>query len=169
MSEDLHADDDADDLIGELPDLDRPEPGDETATLDDDAEERLHLGDEATAEDGDDGPTDARALDADLETLADEPSVLGDERDGPVDEADTVEDLDGPSFVGPEELADTDEDHGIADALPMGNDDGGVEGLDDPEGDELDELPPLDGQMDDDRDDVSSETEEALPSLDPLA
>lgn len=88
-----------------------------------------------------------------LDTMAEEPSVLGDETDGPM----TDSEHDGldvtsrdPSFLGAEEPEANVDDGDLDDQLPAGEDDGGAEGVRDPEGEALDELPPLDGHSDED-------------------
>lgn len=146
--------DDELDALDELPLLDQPasENDDLSGALDDDAEEDLVV-DPAIphGENGADEAGDAIAVPLDVlfGTLHEEASALGDGEDGPsvVDDDDLEED-DAQSFLGSEEHPNDDDHDDLYPDVAAGADDGGVEG---PEGDEqaLDDLPPLDGEDDD--------------------
>lgn len=140
-----------DDFLDELPALDHPlegeGAGDSDGSVDD---EDIEIQDVDEREDLRDDSVDTRTFEAELDTLREEPSVLGDDDEGLEHDVDQgVEDLAGPSFVGPEELALDHDDDGLDDEAPLGEDDGGVEGFIEHGDEVLDELPPLDGQDDD--------------------
>jgi hypothetical protein len=158
---------DPDDLIEELPALDLPLAGADAPELQRDDDDGLTpLRDlERSDDDGVDGPSEGRPLDADLDTIDDEPSALGDDGSGVDDDDDTIDDLAGPSFVGPDEAPLADEDDELGDEEMTTFDDGGAEGLDDPEGEDVDDLPPLDGHRDEDDDDDAGEEDPELSVL----
>jgi hypothetical protein len=109
---------------------------------------------------GTEDPRDTLPLDTLLGTLAEEPSVLGDEEDGLLsgtgDDGLGVGDED-PSFLGVDEGPSADGETDLEDDIALGPEDGGAEGVDDPDGEAVDELPPLDGQDDGDDDDTPDE------------
>jgi hypothetical protein len=180
MTDRAHDDDDF-----ELPELDLPVLGDT------DAEDVEGVEDEAPidiriVDDGEDPFDDSYAddvpIDVEIQTDQNEPSALGEialgiettneahDDDGiRIEEGEGGESMidegrghaeEGLDFVGDDEL-------GI-DPIPTEVNDGGLEGLDDPGGEEIDEgdFPPLDGNEDDDEEelDLGLELEPPPPS-----
>lgn len=154
---------DPDDATEELPELDLPDAGDGEfdETLEDSTvgDERSSPAPNATEDVPTAGDDDAlERLAEQVETGEDEPSALGDDDDGIAGDDDHgVDDEQGPSFLGADDRDDGTHADDLDEQASGGEDDGGAEGVDDPEGEELDELPPLDGQRDDVDDDPPSD------------
>ena len=149
-------DDDA--VTLDLPPLDRPGARDaDQASADED--EPLVGEDAQTPLAGDDDiatvPNDDEDALAMLDGGLEEPTALGDDAAGFAgssgDEGLALTEGE-PSFLGAEELLSDDEETALDEGLALGDDDGGIEGLDAPAEEAIDELPPLDGQRDDEDD-----------------
>ncbi len=135
--------------------LDLPALGDDDADqdgLDDDAALEIDAA-EAEGDPFDDAVADDIPLDPLIATTAEEPTAVGDDATGldhiPVADGIAVEEsahsLIGADDDGPER--DGDDELGVE--AESGDDDGGAEGVIDPSGEKVDDLPPLDGQEDD--------------------
>jgi hypothetical protein len=164
--------------------LDLPALGD-----DDDRDGMVDEGPQVLVEMADDGAEpldDAVAgdlpLDVEIQTGVEEPTVVGDDADGLDAAGDDDSELgeDGDSLLddnlfatqASDAVIDEADDLGLPGEEPApvtrGTDDGGAEGVDDPAGEHIDDLPPLDG---DERDDAAEELDlglemEAPPALD---
>jgi len=170
---------DDDDADLELPDLATGD--DEHGLVDDNAMQELKLVNDGHDDPFDDSYADDVALEFDLATEQEEPTMIGDDAVG-LDRAGSDDSVSfaegGVSMIDEgrghaEEGLDThgDEELGI-DPIPREVDDGGAEGLDDPAGSQVDEqdFPPLDGDDHDDDDEIDIGIELVPPSgtLDPM-
>lgn len=167
------ADQDGPNLTGTvLPGLPLPEPGDdelEGQGMDDEGGVQLAVFDGEDGDPFDDALAHDVPLDIVLGTDQDEPTVIGDDALGAGDDGghDGVDIAEGGSLI---DSGDEPADHALAlsgdeqlgiDPIPPDLDDGGAEGVDDPAGESVDtDLPPLDGEAEDDD---SAELDVALP------
>jgi hypothetical protein len=128
---------------------------------------------EDDAESLDDSVAADLPLEVEIQTASEEPTVVGDDaegldRDG--DEAATLaEEAESMLDDAAEGMDDAEADLGLpGDDARSGGDDGGAEGVDDPVGEHVDELPPLDGdERDEDEDELDVGVEmESPPALD---
>ncbi|MCA9620810.1 MAG: hypothetical protein KC731_17425 [Myxococcales bacterium] len=168
----------------DLLNLDLPAQDDDDEVSEEDLE-ALATVELSLVEDGgaplDDGYAVDLPLDVEIDVLADGDSALGDERVGLDDDAPDLapesshvaDDDHGESFIDnhghADEGLDTDGDDELGiDPIPRENDDGGLEGLEDPADTQaLSELPPLDGTDHDDDGEVDLGLELGeLPAID---